>query len=452
MDYIYNLFLSALAIPASFIISFLPVNMGSAVPNAPALVDTYLAANIDSAATSMTLANGNTRAGTALIGYTCFTIDANSPTVEYVCGTASGTAITALSRGVDVLNPNTTSSALAFPHRRFASVQISDYPTLQILVRKMNGTDSLDTPLSYSNGTPSFITSSGQLVSKAYADNLVITGAAIASESVPGISILASQSQLALGTATSSNGTSTYSLIPQNRYFNSTSTATTTGVVTKSSGKISQGFLDLTEGYTFSGGVTSTATTSLSGQTILSTTTLSAVSANSFITTDANKNLVSTTTPNFFKFSVATASSSYTTSAVGEQATSSISVTTPSNGTKIIIEKFVNAGITTSGTSASSTLNVGGNIFSFPLGSGNGSLVQYPGFFHIELKNISGTTGTQIMSGYYGSKASATVFINPLYLNLTYPFTVTSTIGWNNNGSYSGVLSDFGFNVYSITE
>ena len=47
------------------------------------------------------------------------------------------------------------------------------------------------------------------------------------------------------------------------------------GVVTKSSGKISQGFLDLTEGYTFAGGVTSTATTSLSVLNVSGTSTFS---------------------------------------------------------------------------------------------------------------------------------------------------------------------------------
>ena len=381
MDYIYNLFLSALAIPASFIISFLPVNMGSAVPNAPALVDTYLAANIDSAATSMTLANGNTRAGTALIGYTCFTIDANSPTVEYVCGTASGTAITALSRGVDVLNPNTTSSALAFPHRRFASVQISDYPTLQILVRKMNGTDSLDTPLSYSNGTPSFITSSGQLVSKAYADNLVITGAAIASESVPGISILASQSQLALGTATSSNGTSTYSLIPQNRYFNSTSTATTTGVVTKSSGKISQGFLDLTEGYTFSGGVTSTATTTLNGNTSLSTTTLN------------GKDLAT----NIFKFGG--------TGVDGALNITSGTTTIDLAGASVFVKNYSSISITSTGTLAFINPNTNGTTIIFKV-SGNATLTGTTTPI-IDLRLLGGAGGTGGLSGTSGSGTGA---------------------------------------------
>lgn len=144
---------------------------GAAVPQSPALVDTYLTAGISSSETSMTLADGTTRGGTSLSGFMCFTIDVNTPTIEYVCGTASGTSITGLTRGVDVLNPNTTSTALAFSHRRFASVQISDYPTLQILVRKMNGTDTLDNFLSYTTST-AIPTTDGQLANKYYVDQV----------------------------------------------------------------------------------------------------------------------------------------------------------------------------------------------------------------------------------------------------------------------------------------
>ena len=57
-------------------------NLGTQTPQTPALVDTYLAANIDATQTSMELANGLYRNGQSLSGYMCFTLDANTPTVE----------------------------------------------------------------------------------------------------------------------------------------------------------------------------------------------------------------------------------------------------------------------------------------------------------------------------------------------------------------------------------
>lgn len=263
-----------LALLASVVLSFFPTQtsqiVGSAVPSTPALIDTYLATNIDNSQTSMTLANGLTRAGTALSGYMCFVIDINSPTTEYVCGTASSTSITSLSRGVDVLNPNSTSSALAYPHRRFASVQISDYPTLQVLVRKVNGTDTWDSKITYTTA-PTF-SNGNDIINKTYADNLAIAGAPNGSTIQKGIYQEASTTNIGNGTAVGSTGAD---LIVPNKYFNTTSSATTTVPVTNSSGTLSQGFLDLTQAFTFSGGVTSTATTSLAATNITGTATFS---------------------------------------------------------------------------------------------------------------------------------------------------------------------------------
>ena len=116
--------------------------LGSAIPETPALIDAYLISGISNTDTSMTISSGVDKGGNPLSGYMCFVIDVNTPTVEYVCGTASGASITSMSRGVDLTNPNATSSSLAFSHRRFASVQISDYPTLQFIVRQLNGLDT----------------------------------------------------------------------------------------------------------------------------------------------------------------------------------------------------------------------------------------------------------------------------------------------------------------------
>lgn len=123
--------------------------LGAYVPITPALIDTYLAANIDKTATSMTLSNGTTRDGVTLSGTMCFTLDSNTPVAEYVCGTASGTSITGMTRGINLVNPNASSSTYAFPHRRFASVQVTDYPTLQFITRILNGNDATQGNLTF---------------------------------------------------------------------------------------------------------------------------------------------------------------------------------------------------------------------------------------------------------------------------------------------------------------
>ncbi len=250
--------------------------VGSAVPSTPALVDTYLAANMSAADTSMTLANGTTNDGTALSGYMCFTIDANMPTVEYVCGTASSTSVTGLTRGIDLTNPNATTTRV-YAHRRFASVQTTDYPTLQFIVRKLNGVDTFDSVLSYTSTTPSNFTSSQDLASKGYVDNQIVSGGVPITTSTPGIGLLASSAQTAAGTATGTYNSQTYNLLPANSSFNQTSSASNIVPVTGSNGKLSDGFIDHTASYTNGGNINYTGS-----QTYSSSTTFNASSTVTF--------------------------------------------------------------------------------------------------------------------------------------------------------------------------
>src|SRR3989344_4713399 len=66
--------------------------IGAAIPQSPALYDGFLASGITKTDTSLTLSTGELRNGQTLSGRFCFTLDANLPTVEYVCGTASSTS------------------------------------------------------------------------------------------------------------------------------------------------------------------------------------------------------------------------------------------------------------------------------------------------------------------------------------------------------------------------
>lgn len=226
--------------------------VGTAIPSSPALIDTYLAAPISTSDTSMVLAKGTTQDNQTLTGYQCFVIDINTPSVEYVCGTASSTSVTSLTRGINLMNPNATSSVNIHSHRSYASVQTTDYPTLQIIVRKLNGTDSFDNQLYYTSYVAP--TSSLALAPKQYVDNVISAGGAPATETVSGISILSTLAQMIAGTATSSYNSVVYSLIPQNKYFNQTPSSNTIVPVTSALGKLAQGFLDLTQSFTFSGG------------------------------------------------------------------------------------------------------------------------------------------------------------------------------------------------------
>jgi len=248
---------------------------GATIPKVVAKFETSLSSGITSSDTSMTLVKGTDAAGNALSGYTCFVIDEGTSSEEFVCGTASSTSITSLLRGIDPVDGDLEVSGLKMSHRRGASVKITDHPSLSIALRVLNGDETIPNVIKYN--APKTFTASSSLVDKNYVDNIAIAGGVVATESVPGISILSTQSQISLGTATTTYSGTDYSLIPQNRYFNATSTATTTVPVTKTGGKLSQGFLDLTESFSFSGGLTSSATTTLTSTTTISgNTTLSA--------------------------------------------------------------------------------------------------------------------------------------------------------------------------------
>lgn len=169
----------------------------------PAVFETYLASQQAIGDTTLTLASGALRDGTALSGYTCFTIDSNTSTLEYECGTVSGTSVTGLLRGIDSTTGTTSVSALIFAHRRGADVKITDYPALTIATNQLSGTQTIPNPLVYT--THPIFTSGTQIVDKSYVDSGVLAGAATSSETTTGIVRLATKLQMASSTDTSPN-------------------------------------------------------------------------------------------------------------------------------------------------------------------------------------------------------------------------------------------------------
>lgn len=237
------------------------------IAQSPALYSGFLASGIGAADSSMTLSSGGLKDGTSLTGWQCFTVDVNTPNVEYICGNASGTAVSNLMRGVMVSNPNQSSSLLAYQHNRFATVDITDYPDLEIIRRQLVGLDAVNASLFYAAHPTS--TASTTIEDKSYVDSTASAGAPAANTSTAGLSIFSTKQQMASGTASGTYNAVTYTLAPANQNFSSAS-GTNIAVVTTPSGTIADGFIgqSASDTYSFLGQVTSASTT-LNGTTTL---------------------------------------------------------------------------------------------------------------------------------------------------------------------------------------
>ncbi len=125
------------------------ISVGTELPDAPALFETSLAAPITATADSFTLTANSVRGGGSLSGYNCFTIDEGSAQAEFVCGTASSTSVTGVTRGISPSDGTSAVSALQFAHRRGASVKITDFPIIQIIRNQNNGEATFENALRY---------------------------------------------------------------------------------------------------------------------------------------------------------------------------------------------------------------------------------------------------------------------------------------------------------------
>lgn len=288
-------------------------NLSATIPVVVAVFETTLSSAITTSDTSMTLVTGTTKSGSTLSGYMCFTIEGGKTTEEFVCGTASSTSVTGLLRGLDPVTV-ATSTALAKAHRAGSNVKITDYPQLAILSRIMNGDEDYPNKIHYATDTIN-ITDNIDIPNKLYVDSVATSGAANASLSTAGISLLATGALLASGTGTS---TATLYYVPYGGLFNQTSSAANLVPVTNSSGKLSQEFLDLTQPFAFSG--TSTFATSTFNNTvnIIGTTTFTVAPTSNATPTIgsqvANKNYVDSV---FSLSGVSTSTWEYSTGSAG---------------------------------------------------------------------------------------------------------------------------------------
>jgi hypothetical protein len=271
-----KIFLSGLIIGLSFIGA---VGYASTIPVVPAGYTSSLAAQLGVSDTSMTLARGTDISGATLSGYICFTVDEGTPSVEYVCGTTAGTAVTSLLRGIDPITGVTTITAMKKSHRLGASVKVTDYPVLGILARLLNGNDTLLNAIKY-YAEPTWVYGTHQLVTwdkaKDYTDSVALAGAPNADTATKGIVQLATSLQAASSTATGSTGAAL--VLPASMATDTPNTSTRAGKVIMSdlTGYIKQGWLNLSQAFTwaglhiFNGGLTSNATTTIAASNVSS--------------------------------------------------------------------------------------------------------------------------------------------------------------------------------------
>lgn len=219
----------------------------STIPNTPALYESYLANTMGSSDTTMTLASGALRDGTSLAGFNCFTIDANTPTLEYICGTVSGVNVTGLMRGLDAVTGTTTISALQFSHRRGADVKITEYPVLALIARIFQNIDTIPQQIAYATGlATSTIASNRQNIADwglVQDTALSGSGAIAATTLAKGYVQIATPAQAAASTGTGSSGAI---LVLPSSVATSTSNFKTSGSVipvTSVAGKIDPNFI-----------------------------------------------------------------------------------------------------------------------------------------------------------------------------------------------------------------
>lgn len=236
---------------------------GATVPVTVAVFETSLASKITASSTSMTLVTGTDKAGNALSGYICFTLDEGTSVEEFVCGTTAGTAVSSMIRGISPIDGDTQVFSLKKTHRRGSSVKVTNYPQLAIVSRIVNGDETFPNQLTYASQPA--MTDDDDIITKKYVDDSTNQGAATATDSVAGVVYLATRAEIASSTSVSA-GEADLALTAQ---FASSTGETNKAmvVVTHSDGYLDQNFIDLTEAFTFLGNLIFSASTTMADAT-----------------------------------------------------------------------------------------------------------------------------------------------------------------------------------------
>lgn len=189
---------------------------------------------------------------------------------------ANGTAtLTGVTRGNDFVTPYAASTTLAHSHAGGATFILTNTAGFYTQFAAVNNAQTISGVWTFaSTSAPqydaAYNASGNQLVSFAQLNGVVIQGAGTSTESALGLVQLANASQTGAGTASSSAGAP---LVIENKFATTTPGVLCTGgswkcLVAATNGKISHAWLDLTAAFSFSGGLTSTATTTIEGSNV----------------------------------------------------------------------------------------------------------------------------------------------------------------------------------------
>lgn len=181
----------------------------TAQPKVQAFYTDSLATKLLSTDSSLTLVRGTDKEGNTLSGLYGFVIDEGTASQETVIGLAAGTSVTALVRGVSVLNATSTVTLNKLAHARGASVKITTWPSLGVINNELSGVEGIPTQILYDNvvATSSF-SRTQELVSKGYVDYLAFNGAGVvnAGTGTRGVVQISTGAQAAVSSGAGSTG------------------------------------------------------------------------------------------------------------------------------------------------------------------------------------------------------------------------------------------------------
>lgn len=166
---------------------------------------TQLAATMAVGATSGTLQSVTDDDGNALSnGVYYFTIDGNNSNKEYIQATITGTAMASVKH---VTRQGTLSAGTTLQHRAGATVEITDFAVIKMMLNLLDGTDDLDAtnPIQY-DAEPILTPGSNEIATVKYVDEVSIAGASNASTVLQGLVEAPTQAEVDAGTGTGGTG------------------------------------------------------------------------------------------------------------------------------------------------------------------------------------------------------------------------------------------------------
>ena len=275
---------------------------------------TTLSSSISASASSIVLADFTTPDGTELamtnfgeVGY--ITIEPGTSNIEFASftgitqdGSSTKATLTGVTRGLKFVSPYTTDATLKIAHAGGSRVIVSNPPQLynqsafKLNDETIAGTwtfTNTDYPrISASSTLP---TDDREFTTKFYVDSITAAGASPLTETVAGIGIGASITELMAGTATSTYNAVIYSLLALSEDFSATSTAANLVPVTRADGDLDAAFIGQDQNYTWSGTHTfSTSTVTFNSAVDINNTVdiSGAVNASSTVTIDTGNLIV----------------------------------------------------------------------------------------------------------------------------------------------------------------